>query len=242
MSTAPGGTTAGSEQLYDALRALQAKEADGGGRRRAWPRPAAISPRSPADHIIAQKTSLVGSIGVLFQYPNFTDLLDNIGVKVEEIKSSPLKAAPNGLSRPVPEARAAIEFDHQGLLCLVQGHGEGPAAARRRGARSASPTAGCSPAARGSASSWSTSSATRRPRSPGSPRKRTSTPSCRCAITRWSRRFNDLSFLHVAAFRAARRWASARRRSGSDDWGGVQAIERLNLDGLLALWHPATTN
>ncbi len=61
-----------------------------------------------SDHIIAQSASLVGSIGVLFQYPNFTDLLKTVGVKVEEIKSSPLKAAPNGFEPTIPEARAAL--------------------------------------------------------------------------------------------------------------------------------------
>ena len=30
-----------------------------------------------SEHIVAQETSLVGSIGVLFQYPNFTDVLEN---------------------------------------------------------------------------------------------------------------------------------------------------------------------
>ena len=104
----PGGTTAGSEQLYDSLRALQAKKpmvvvVDGLAASGAYI--AAIS----ADHIIAQDTSLVGSIGVLFQYPNFTDVLKTIGIKVEEIKSSPLKAAPNGFEPTSPEARAAIE-------------------------------------------------------------------------------------------------------------------------------------
>src|SRR6185312_11390316 len=59
--------------------------------------------------IIAEDTSLVGSIGVLFQFPNFTDVLKTIGVKVESIKSSPLKAAPNGFEPTSPEARAAIE-------------------------------------------------------------------------------------------------------------------------------------
>ena len=62
-----------------------------------------------SEHIVAQETSLVGSIGVLFQYPNFTDVLKTIGIKVEEIKSSPLKAAPNGFEPTSPEARAAIE-------------------------------------------------------------------------------------------------------------------------------------
>jgi protease-4 len=104
----PGGTTAGSEQLYDALVRLKAKKplvvvveglAASGGYI------AAIA----ADHIVAQQSSLVGSIGVLFQYPNFTDLLKTIGVKVEEVKSSPLKAAPNGFEPTSPEARDALD-------------------------------------------------------------------------------------------------------------------------------------
>ena len=60
------------------------------------------------DQIFANGNSLVGSIGVLFQYPNVTKLLDTLGVKMEEIKSSPLKAAPNGLEPTSPEARAAL--------------------------------------------------------------------------------------------------------------------------------------
>ena len=104
----PGGTTAGSEQLYDALVRLKAKKplvvvveglAASGGYI------AAIA----ADHIVAQQSSLVGSIGVLFQFPNFSELLKTVGVKVEEIKSSPLKAAPNGFEPTSPEARAAID-------------------------------------------------------------------------------------------------------------------------------------
>ena len=103
----PGGTTAGSEQLFDSLRALQAKKpmvvvVDGLAASGAYI--AAIA----SDHIVAQDTSLVGSIGVLFQYPNFTQVLKTIGVQVEEIKSSPLKAAPNGFEPTSPEARAAI--------------------------------------------------------------------------------------------------------------------------------------
>src|SRR6185503_13197999 len=55
-------------------------------------------------------------------------------------------------------------------------------------------------------------------------------------------RLSDLSFLHLSAAAVldaiglkelAQRFATA---------GTVQAIERLNLDGLLALWHPASTN
>ncbi|MEW6641089.1 MAG: signal peptide peptidase SppA [Pseudomonadota bacterium] len=105
----PGGTTAGSEQLYDALVRLKAKKpvvvvvdglcASGG-----------YITALAADHIIAQQTSLVGSIGVLFQFPNVSDLLKTVGVKVEEVKSSPLKAAPNGFEPTSPEARAALDM------------------------------------------------------------------------------------------------------------------------------------
>ncbi len=62
-----------------------------------------------SDHIVAQQSSLVGSIGVLFQFPNFTELMKTVGVKVEEVKSSPLKAAPNGFEPTSPEARAALD-------------------------------------------------------------------------------------------------------------------------------------
>src|SRR5437870_1461471 len=86
----PGGTTSGSEQLYDSLMRLKTQKpmvivvdglAASGG----------YIVAMAADHIVAQETALVGSIGVLFQYPNVGDLLKTLGIKVEEIKSSPLK-------------------------------------------------------------------------------------------------------------------------------------------------------
>ncbi len=57
---------------------------------------------------MAQGNSFIRSIGVLVEYPNFAKLLDNIGVKVEDVKSSPLKASPNGFEPTSPEARAAL--------------------------------------------------------------------------------------------------------------------------------------
>jgi protease-4 len=62
-----------------------------------------------ADHIVARDTSLVGSIGVLFQYPDMSGLLDHVGVKVEAVKSSPLKAEPSGFRPTSPEAREALQ-------------------------------------------------------------------------------------------------------------------------------------
>lgn len=105
--SSPGGTTTGSEELYRNLRALAEKKpmvafVDGTAASGAYI--TAIA----ADHIVARETAIVGSIGVLFQYPDVSGLLDKVGVKVEAVKSSPLKAEPSGFSPTSPEARAAL--------------------------------------------------------------------------------------------------------------------------------------
>src|SRR5450631_1000838 len=103
----PGGTTAGSELLYNELRRLAAKKplvAVVGTMAASGAYIAAIG----ADRIFVQGNSLVGSIGVLIEFPNFSGLLDKIGVKLEEVKSSPLKAAPNGMTPTSDAARAAM--------------------------------------------------------------------------------------------------------------------------------------
>jgi|SRR5579872_795538 protease-4 len=105
----PGGTTTGSELVYDEIRRLATDKkkpvvAVVGTMAASGAYIAALS----ADRIFAQGNSLVGSIGVLIQYPNFAGLLDKVGVKFEAVKSSPLKAAPNGLEPTSEEARAAM--------------------------------------------------------------------------------------------------------------------------------------
>jgi protease IV len=103
----PGGTVPGSEMLHESIRKLAEKKpvvavvnnlAASGGYI------AALG----ADRIVARQTSLVGSIGVLFQFPNVSQLLDRVGVKVETVRSSPLKASPSGVEPTSPEARAAV--------------------------------------------------------------------------------------------------------------------------------------
>ncbi|WP_210496135.1 signal peptide peptidase SppA [Microvirga antarctica] len=104
----PGGTTTGSEELFRNIRSLAARKpvvafVDGTAASGGYI--TAIA----ADHIVARETSLVGSIGVLFQYPDVSALLDRVGVKMETIKSAPLKAEPNPFQPTSPEARAAID-------------------------------------------------------------------------------------------------------------------------------------
>ncbi len=236
----PGGTVAGSEQLHDSLIKLKAKKplvvvidglAASGGYIAAM----------AADHIVAQQSSLVGSIGVIFQYPNVAELLKTIGVKVEEIKSSPLKGAPNGYEPTSPEARAAIEAivmdSYDWFRDMVRDRRKLDPAALDKVAdgrvftgRQALPlklvdALGDEQAAL----AWLA-------KEKGIDAK---TP---VRDYRLSPRFGDLPFLHVAMVRlfdAVGLGAIARR---FEDWGTMQAIERLNLDGLLALWHPPMTN
>lgn len=103
----PGGTTVGSEKVYDEIRAVAAKKpvvAEIGTLGASGAYIAALG----ADHIVARGNSLVGSIGVLFEFPNFSKLLDTVGVSVEKIKSAPLKAEPDGFTPTSDAARAAI--------------------------------------------------------------------------------------------------------------------------------------
>jgi len=235
----PGGTTAGAEQLYDALRALQAKKptvvvVDGLCASGAYI--AALS----VDHIIAQDTSLVGSIGVLFQYPNFTQVLKTVGIQVEEIKSSPLKAAPNGYEPTSPEARAAIaaivsdsyawfkdlvkkrrKMDDAQLAAVDDGR---VFTGRQGVSLKLVDALGNEQSAR----AW----LEKEKHIPAS------TPVRDYSL---EPRFSEFSFLHVTAlaFEAVGLRAVAQRLEA---WDSAQVVERLNLDGLLALWHPPSAN
>ena len=61
------------------------------------------------DHIVARGNTITGSVGVIFQWPEVSQLLDKLGVKMNEIKSGPLKANPSPF-QPVDEAgKAAAE-------------------------------------------------------------------------------------------------------------------------------------
>jgi len=235
----PGGTTAGSEQLYNALRELQGKKpmvvvVDGLAASGAYI--AALS----AEHIVAQETSLVGSIGVLFQYPNFTDVLKTIGIKVEEVKSSPLKAAPNGFEPTSPEARAAI----QAIVLDSYAWFKGLVKDRRN-----MDDAQLAQVADGRVFTGRQAVGLKLVDGLGNEKTAlawleaekkvpANTPVRDYSL---QPRFNEFSFLHVAAWSFEAVGLSAMARH-IEEWGAVQAVERLNLDGLLALWHPPVSN
>ena len=103
----PGGTTAGGEALYEAVRKL-AESKPVVAQVGTLAASAGYMIASAADHIVARQSSNVGSIGVLFQFPDVTGLMDKIGVKLEGVKSSPLKAEPSPFSPTSEEERAMI--------------------------------------------------------------------------------------------------------------------------------------
>lgn len=103
----PGGTTSGGEALYEAVRSV-AEEKPVATSVKTLAASAGYMIAAGSDHIVARRTSIVGSIGVIFQYPQASPLLDKIGVSIEEIKSSPLKAEPSPFHQPPPEAEVVI--------------------------------------------------------------------------------------------------------------------------------------
>ena len=236
----PGGTTAGSEQLYDSLMRLKAKKpmvvvveglAASGG----------YITAIAADHIIAQQTSLVGSIGVLFQIPNVADLMKTVGVKIEEIKSSPLKAAPNGFEPTSPEARAAIDAlvkdsygwfrglvkDRRGMDdAQIEKVADGRVFTGRQAVELKLVDA---LGDEKTAVAWL--EANKNVKKGLSVRDYSLQP-----------RFGDLTFLRTAAsmtLDAVGLGSIARRVEQS---GVGQAVDRLSMDGMLALWQPAASN
>ncbi len=104
----PGGTTAGGEELYEALSALRAKK----------PVVAVISELGAsaayvtaiaADRIFARRLSIVGSIGVLYQHVDAGKLLSTIGVNFDKVQTGPLKAEPDFNEPMQGEVRASLQ-------------------------------------------------------------------------------------------------------------------------------------
>jgi protease IV len=105
----PGGTTTGGEALYEGIRALTKKKpvvAQFG----TVAASAAYIAGLATDHIVARGNSITGSVGVIVQWPEFEQLLDKLGVKVNEVKSGVLKAAPSPFE-PLDDAGRKVVND-----------------------------------------------------------------------------------------------------------------------------------
>ncbi|WP_283195587.1 signal peptide peptidase SppA [Rhizobium sp. AN80A] len=105
--SSPGGTTYGGERIFKAIRAIAAKKPVVSDIR-TLAASAGYMIATAGDTIIAGDSSITGSIGVIFQYPQVKPLLDKLGVSMESIKSSPLKAEPSPFNAASDDAKAMI--------------------------------------------------------------------------------------------------------------------------------------
>lgn len=102
-----GGSTTGSEMLYNSLRKIAEEKpvvsvlgsvAASGGYM------AAIG----TDQIFCYNSTITGSIGIVMQMPEVTELAEKIGVTFNSFKSSPLKAAPSPIEKVTDEVREVV--------------------------------------------------------------------------------------------------------------------------------------
>ena len=102
----PGGTTTGGEALFEGIRAL-AKTKPVVAQFGTVATSAAYIAGLATDHVVARGNTITGSVGVIFQWAEFSQLLDRLGVKMNEVKSGPLKANPSPF-QPLDEAGKAV--------------------------------------------------------------------------------------------------------------------------------------
>lgn len=104
----PGGTVVGGEQLYLNIKKLSETK------------PVVVVMRSVAasagymatlgaDRIYARRGSITGSIGVIMQAAELTDMAEKLGINPITIKSGANKATPNPLEKMTPENRRVLE-------------------------------------------------------------------------------------------------------------------------------------
>ena len=236
----PGGTTTGAEALYEELRRLAEKKPTVAVVEGAAASGAYIAALA-ADGIVARGNSMVGSIGVLMQMPNASKLMETVGVKMEEIKSSPLKAAPNGYEPTSPEARAALDSLVKDSYAWFRG-----LVKDRRGMDDAT----LQTVADGRVFTGRQAVGLKLIDQLGDEKTAVAwlvaqkkvgadTPVRDFKLTP---RFGDMTFLRATASVALDAIGLGALARQVEQSGVVQAVDRLGLDGMLALWHPSPAN
>ncbi len=203
----PGGTTAGSEQLYDALRRM--------------------SESKPTVVVVDGMAASGGYIAAM--------AADHI------IRSSPLKAVPNGMEPTSPQARAAVEAivmdSYAWFRGMVQdrrkiaGDGLDRVADGRvfTGRQAIDLKLIDEIGNEQSALDWLE-------------KQKGVDPKLPVRDWRLAPRLSQLSFLHLGAAAMLDAVGLGSLAARFADTGAAQAFDRLNLDGLLALWHPPVAN
>ncbi len=104
----PGGSAVGGEELYLQLRDL-AKVKPVVAVMRSLTASAGYMTALGTDYIFAREGTITGSIGVMLQTFEVTELAEKIGLNPITVKSAPLKGSPSPLEKPSPEAVASLQ-------------------------------------------------------------------------------------------------------------------------------------
>lgn len=104
----PGGTAVGGEMLYESVARIQQQKpvvalmhniATSAGYMVAL----------PAERIYAHKGTITGSIGVILQSPNVSELSQKIGITMDTVKTGQLKGEPSPFDQMSPEGREVMQ-------------------------------------------------------------------------------------------------------------------------------------
>ena len=104
----PGGTATGGEALFEALMRVAGSKpvvAQMGTVATSAAYMAALA----ADRIFARGNTITGSVGVIWQWPEVSALLEKLGIRMNAITSGPLKANPNPYTPLDAPGRAVVE-------------------------------------------------------------------------------------------------------------------------------------
>ncbi len=104
----PGGSAVGGEEIYLRLRKLSEKKPVVAVMR-SVSASAGYMAALGTDYIFARPGTITGSIGVLIETAEVTELAEKLGIKPISIKSSPLKASPSPFEKSTPEAEKVIK-------------------------------------------------------------------------------------------------------------------------------------
>jgi protease-4 len=104
----PGGSVAGGEGLHAAIERFRGRRKPVVAVMGGTAASAGLMVAMPAERVLAREATLTGSIGVLLQTFDASELLDRIGVRPENLVSGPLKDQPSPFHPLSAEGRAAL--------------------------------------------------------------------------------------------------------------------------------------
>lgn len=104
----PGGTVAGGEALHTAIRGVRAAGKPVVAVMGGTAASAGYMIALPAERIFAREATLTGSIGVILQSFEASELLERLGLRAEALTSGPLKDQPSPFRPLTEQGRASL--------------------------------------------------------------------------------------------------------------------------------------